>query len=312
MSRLVGAASRAVTTVLITGDAGFVGTYLRDAYFDAARHVAGYDLRNLQDLRNYEDIRAAIDDVQPDIVHHLAAQAYVPETTTDPRRGVDTNIVGTLNLLEAIRHTGCRARVHIAGTSEEYGYETQDGPLTERSAPQPTTLYGASKLAATQLALAYGRTFGIPVVVTRAFNHTGPRQPARYAIPSFARRIALIEADQMRTLAHGNLDAVRNYTDVRDIVRAYQQAPHLDAGIYNICSPNTLPIGDVLTMLADLATVAIPLEPDPDLYRPGLHPGSKTFPTPVCDKFHTATGWEPLIPLQQTLRDVLDYWRSHL
>lgn len=302
-----------MTTVLITGSAGFVGTHLATAYWAEPNPlVRGFDLREGYDLRCYEDIRTVIDDVQPDIIHHLAAQAYVPETTTDPRRGVDINIISTLNLLEAIRHTGSRARLHIAGTSEEYGYESQTGPLTEDTLPRPTTLYGATKLAATELALAYGRTLGIPVVVTRAFNHTGPGQPARYAIPSFARRIALVEAGRLRAVAHGNLDAVRNYTDVRDIVRAYQLAPHLEPGVYNLCGPHTLPIGDILTMLIDLAATSIPLEPDPDLYRPGLQHGSKAFPTPTCGKFQTATGWQPEIPLEQTLRDVLNYWRTRL
>lgn len=297
-----------MTTALITGGTGFVGRYLTDHLQEQGWRVVPYDLANGYDVRDFERLRTAVDSVRPDYVFHLAAQAYVAESVMDPERTLNVNIIGTHNLLMALRHTGSRARVLLAGTSEEYGYENQTGPeVTEDSACWPTTTYGASKLAAGQLGLVYARAYGMPVVVTRAFNHTGPGRPAVYADSAFARRIVAVERGLEPVVAHGNLDAVRNYTDVRDIVRAYRLAVDLPSGVYNLCSDYTVSMQWILDTLLGHAQCEVPTKLDDALWRPS---GSAVFHPPSRARFEQATGWQPEIPLEQTLAGVLDYWRE--
>lgn len=293
-------------TVLVTGSAGFVGGYLTAALRKRGDLVVDYDQRLGHDVRDYEQLRAVINQHQPDLIFHLAAQAYVPEATSDPRRGLDVNVAGTLNLLEALRHTGSRARVLLAGTSEEYGYDHPE--IREDTVCQPTTPYGVSKLAAGQLGLVYARLYGIPVVVTRAFNHTGPGHPPSFAVPSFAKRVAEAETGRRDAVEHGNLQAVRNYTDVRDIVAAYQLAIDLPSGIYNLCSEFTVSLQWILDTLVGLAKTPVTTRLDEALFRPG----NSRFPDISAEKFAAATGWKPLIPLERTLADVLDFWRTQL
>lgn len=297
-----------MTSILITGSAGFVAPYLLDElkeHFDGK--VYGFDLKTRSDLRDYEAIRTAIDEVRPDYIYHLAAQAYVPEGTTNPQRAFEVNTLGTLNLLEAVRQSGLQPRILVAGTSEEYGYDRGD-VLSEAAQCRPTTPYGVSKLAATNLAMVYARMYGMNVVATRAFNHTGPMHPPIYAIPSFAKRVAEVEAGRLKVVRHGNLEAIRNYTDVRDVVRAYRLAIELDPGIYNVCSSASVALKDVLETLARLADVEIPTEVDPALYRPG----KSEFPPCSAAKLYEATGWKPEIPIEKTLEDTLNYWREQL
>jgi len=303
-------------SALITGHLGFVGRHLSEYLADTLKvETWGYSLTHGQDVRDYESLRLAVERSDPDWVFHLAAQAYVPESTTDPHRAVGVNICGTLNLLEAIRHTGCRARVLIAGTSEEYGYDHPEGTvLTEDSPNRPTTIYGVSKLAAGQAALTYARTYSIPVVVTRTWNHTGPGQTSNYAVPSFARKIVEIEAGKRSVLTHGNLEAVRHYLDVRDVVRAYTEAIQLESGVYNICGPasNTMQMKGILAQLVGRASQQVVTQADAGLYRPGMQTGSSVFPTPNCDKLVNATGWQARFSLPLTLSDTLNYWRERV
>src|SRR5262245_25557815 len=218
-----------MTSVLVTGSQGFVGTYLREALSNRDCDIWDFDLKFGQDIREYEQIREAVDTTDPDYIYHLAAQPYVPESTSDIRRGYNVNVLGTLNLLEAVRHTGCNARILISGTTEEYGYDGH-AFVTEDTVPAPTTPYGASKLAAGNLGLVYARLYGIPVVVTRACNHTGPRHSRSYAVPSFAKRVAEVEVGRIPSVRHGNLGSRRYYLDVRDVVEAYLKAIELDPG----------------------------------------------------------------------------------
>lgn len=263
-----------------------------------------FDLVDGLDIRNYEQVRTSIEAFNPTQVHHLAAQAFVPESTSDIRRGVDVNIGGTLNILEALRHTGSQAKVHIASTSEAVGYtcDLHD----ENTVPGPTTPYGVTKLAAEHLGLTYSRLYGLNVVVTRAFNHTGPRHPAVYAVPSFAKRVADVEAGRAEKVVHGNLDAVRSYTDVRDMVRAYRLAIDLPTGVYNVGSEMVMSMQQVLDTLCSLAKAPIETELAESLYRPA----NPHFPVVRCDKFREATGWKPEIPWEKTLLDTLNWFRE--
>lgn len=298
--------------VLITGSSGFVGTHLRNLLQNTISpkgkfQVEGFDLADGQDVRDFEAVRSKIDLFQPDYVFHLAAQAYVPETTMNPKRGIETNLIGTLNILEAVRQTGMHSRIHIAGTSEEYGYDRDELELDEESVAKPTTPYGVTKLAGTTLAMTYSRIYGTKVVCTRAWNHIGPGASPSYAVSAFSKRVA--EAEKFGTpIVHGNLDAIRNYTDVRDIVKAYVLAIELEPGIYNLAGSNTIATKEILDQLVKLAHCEVSLEENQHLYRAM----SNKFPKPNAEKFSTITGWKPEISLQETLIDCLDYWRAKI
>lgn len=297
--------------VLVTGSDGFVGRHLVELLKKRGDVISFFDLGRGHDVRSYEQLRRAVETAEPDRIFHLAAQAYVPESSTDTRRGFAVNVGGTLNLLEAVRHTGSRARVLLAGTSEEYGYDRDDEVLTEESPTWPTTPYGVTKLAAGHLGLAYSRQYGLDVVVTRAWNHTGPGHAPTYAVSSFARKVALVLAGRADRVTHGNLEAVRSYADVRDVVRAYVEAVELPSGVYNVAG-DTPPVAmhHVLDTLVRVAGVEIETSLDPTLYRPGMSRGEARFPRPSHELLTRLTGWRPEYTLEQTLRDTLDYWRE--
>jgi GDP-4-dehydro-6-deoxy-D-mannose reductase len=296
--------------VLITGSNGFVGQHLVRELENSVSPkgmyvVTEFDLAFEQDIRDFEQIRTKVDEVQPDLIFHLAAQAFVPESTMNPKRGFETNLIGTLNVLEAVRQTGMHSRILIAGTSEEYGYDRDDDELTEESVAQPTTPYGVSKLAATTLSQTYNRIYGLNVVATRAWNHIGPGASPSYAVSAFAKRVA--EAEKYGTpVNHGNLDAKRNYTDVRDIVKAYTKAVFLDPGIYNLCSDITVSAAKVLEHYVEFASTPIETIENTFLYRSS----SDKFPRPNCEKFKKLTSWAPQIDIKETLLDTLNYWRE--
>jgi GDP-4-dehydro-6-deoxy-D-mannose reductase len=292
------------STALITGGMGFVGPYLRKLLEAEGMDVYDFDIRGGGDVRDYESLRMTIEAMQPDYIFHLAAQAYVPESWPDPHRTIDVNVSGTLNLLDAVRNTGSHARVLLAGTSEEYGYNHSE--IEETTVCEPSTPYGVSKLAAGQLGLAYAHKYGLPVVVTRAFNHTGPGHAPAYAIPAFAKKVAEVMAGKAEEVTHGNLEAVRNYTDVRDMVRAYRILIDKPSDIYNVCSNNTVSLQSVLDDLIALSGMDIYTSVDERLYRSG----SSSFPRPWC--IMTNTWWQPEIEFSQTLSDVLDYWKENV
>jgi GDP-4-dehydro-6-deoxy-D-mannose reductase len=199
--------------------------------------------------------------------------------------------------------------VLLAGTSEEVGYDQPGPEITEDTVPRPTTPYGVGKLAAGQLGLVYGRQYGFPVVVTRASNHTGPGHSSVYAVPSFARRVVEVERGLADVIRVGNLDAVRNYSDVRDVVRAYVLAIDAPAGVYNVCSDATVSMGEVLARLVSLAELRDEVvKVDEALWRPA----GATFWPPSHAKLTAATGWQPEISLDETLRALLTDWRGRL
>lgn len=292
---------------LITGADGFVGLHLRQHLAARAVTSAVFDRRSGHDLRDYEQIRAAVEQVEPDYIFHLAAQADVPEGISDPRRALETNTLGTFNLLEAVRNTNSRARVHLAGSAAEYGHSGQPGVLVTEEAPTfPVEPYGVSKLAATHLGLVYAERYGIPVVVTRAYNHTGPGRPSRYVDAAFARRIVAVERGHAVAVPHGDLSAVRNFTDVRDVVRAYLLVIDQDPGIYNVCSDRNVSIQTLLSLLIESAAIPVATKLDPALSGP---PRRDVFWPPSGQKLHAATGWAPVISLEDTMRDLLEWWR---
>lgn len=261
-------------------------------------------MRNGQDLRDYEQLRNYIDKIRPDYIYHLAAQAFVPESFTSPQRAFEVNVIGSVNLLEAVRQTGVKTRILLAGTSEEYG----GGGVSEDSMLEPASPYAISKAGMDYLGQLYAKSYGMNIVITRAFNHTGAGRGEMYAESSFAKQIVAIERGQQQILEHGNLEPVRNYTDVRDIVRAYQLAIDLPSDVYNICSNQNITMQEILDSLIHQSGTDIKTEVNPALYRPY----DFSFSNPSAEKFTKLTGWQPEYDIESTLKEVLEYWRGKL
>lgn len=289
---------------LVTGSHGFVGRYLTQRLLEDGWDVKGFNLRDGQDIRDFEFVRNALDIDRPDAIFHLAAQAYVPESFTNPQRTFEVNTLGSLNILEAVKQLGVKTKIHLAGTSEEYG----DSGTSEEESPNPLSPYAISKLAMDHLGRLYSKSYGLNVVTTRAFNHSGAGRGEMYAESAFAKQIVEIELGQRDKVLHGNLESIRNYTDVRDIVRAYTMAVDLPSGVYNICSNQNVTMQQVMSLLCDLSRVDIKTEVNPNLYRPV----DFSFKKPNCIKFQQLTGWEPEYDLQTTMEDVLQTWRDKL
>lgn len=312
---------------LITGAGGFVGGHLceyllKHTKWDLTGTVFGQSDRTRasnprlkllpMDLRARADVHALLEDTHPDYVFHLAAQSFVPTSHADPWDTLENNIKSQVNLLEALRGSRRDTRFLVVGSNEEYGAPSpQELPQTERSALRPNNPYAVSKIAQDFLGLQYHLAYGIPVVRVRPFNHTGPGQSSRFVVPAFASQIAHIEAGlQKPVMRVGNLSTSRDFTDVRDVVRAYHLAvTEGEAGeVYNVASGQAHSIQGVLNTLLGYSDVQIQVERDPQRYRPVDVPvvyGSAA-------KFHHRTGWKPQIHFEQTLQDTLAYWRNQV
>lgn len=289
----------------ITGYEGFVGKHLTQYLLEQGWEVSGYD----GDIRDYESVRNSLDIVRPDAIFHLAAQAYVPESFTSPVRSFEVNTIGSLNILEAVKQLGIKTKIQMAGTSEEYGdSQYGKGKTTEMTLPNPLSPYAISKLAMDHLGRLYAKSYGLHVVVTRAFNHAGPGRGEMYAESAFAKQIVEVELGRRELVEHGNLESVRNYTDVRDIVRAYVLAVNLPSGTYNICSDQNVTMQSIMNTLVKHAKCRVKTKVNPALYRPA----DFSFKVPTCDKFKELTDWEPQIRLRDTLIDILNDWRMRL
>ena len=315
--------------ILITGITGFAGSHLADLALQQPETEVTGTMRwrsrteNIDhlldrislidcDLRDATSVHQLIGDLDPDWIFHLAAQSYVPTSWNAPAETLTTNIVGELNLLEALRQTGNRARVQIAGSSEEYGLvHPSEVPITENSPLRPLSPYAVSKVAQDLLAYQYYRSYGTDVVRTRAFNHTGPRRGDVFVTSNFARQVARIEAGlQDPVIAVGNLEAKRDFTDVRDVVRAYWMC--LEKGesgaVYNISSGHAWRIGDVLNLLLSHSDREIEVRQDPAR----LRPSDVELLLGDCGRLQAATGWQPEIPFEKTVVDLLTYWRQRV
>lgn len=295
--------------VLITGCEGFVAKHLQELLEDKGYEVIGMDVKHDEDIRSYEKVRKIIDIVRPEKIFHLAALTYVPESIVDPYRAIEINTLGSLNILEAVRNIGLKTKIHMAGTSEEYGdSRLASEPITEKSPLSPLSPYAIGKVGMDYLGQYYAKAFGMHIVITRAFNHCGPGRGEEFAESAFAKQIAQIELGDRDILTHGNLESVRNYTDVRDIVRAYDLAVDLEPGVYNICSDNNVTMQEVMDILVSFAKVPITTKVNNNLFRKS----DFSFKKPSCAKLQMLTDWAPVIPLETTMRDILEYWRRQL
>jgi GDPmannose 4,6-dehydratase/GDP-4-dehydro-6-deoxy-D-mannose reductase len=314
--------------VLITGITGMVGSHLAEYFLSSFPEIEVHGLvrwrsplRNIKgilpritlhqgDLRDLNSLVVLLRNVKPDRIHHLAAQSYVDMSFVAPADTLNCNIIGTCNLLDAIRIVGINPRVHICSSSEVYGQVRPDEiPITEHTPLRPASPYAVSKVGEDMIAYQYGLSYQLDLVRTRMFTHTGPRRGDVFAESSFAKQIAEIEANK-RTgpVLVGNLDSVRTLADVRDAVRAYKLLLDKCPGgeVYNIGGNETMTVGDILETLKSLARVPIEHKVDPAR----LRPSDVTLQIPDTGKFHKATDWTPQIPARQTLSDLLDHQRE--
>lgn len=295
---------------IITGDSGFVGQHLAQHLLEEGIEAKGYSRRNGGlDILNYEQVRSVLDAERPNYIFHLAGQAFVPESFANPRRTFEVNTIGSLNILEAVRQLQIKTKILLCGTSEEYGGAMNgEGVVDELTLPEPSSPYAVSKMAMDYLGQVYATAYGLEVVTTRAFNHAGRGRGEMYAESAFAKQIVECELGKRDVVKHGNLSTVRNYTDVRDVVRAYRLAIDLPPGVYNICSDNSVTMQELMDLLVKHAKVKIKTEVDPALFRPG----DFSFKKPSCKKFKKLTKWKPRHTLEETMLEVLEGWREKL
>lgn len=264
------------------------------------------------ELQDASAVRGVIRAVQPDRIFHLAAQSFVPTSWTAPAATLTNNITSQVNLFEAVREAKLDPVIHIAGSSEEYGLVYPDeAPIKESNPLRPLSPYAVSKVGQEMLAIQYFRSYGTRCVVSRGFNHTGPRRGQVFATSSFAKQIAEIEAGvRPPVIDVGDLESRRDWTDTRDMVRAYWLATERGepGEVYNIGRGSCISIGDMLDVLLRHTSASIEVEQDQSRMRPS----DVRLLWANVDKFKAATDWEPVIPFDQTMADLLDYWRERV
>lgn len=314
-------------TALITGITGFVGSHLAEYLLEEGLEVYGTvrhkssreNIEHIEsklklieaDIRDARRLERVIKDSKPDYIFHLASVSSVFKSWRTPIEVMKTNIIGTVHLFEAIRQSEIEPKVQVAGSSEEYGMVyPEELPVKETNALRPLSPYAVSKVAQDRLSYQYYQSYGLKVVVTRAFNTTGPGRPAMYVTSSFAKQIAEIEKGKKPIIYVGNLDIRRDFSDVRDIVRAYWLAlQKCEPGeVYNICSEKARTIQEVMDLLLSLTSKSIKIQQNPSRMRPAdiqVMQGD-------CTKFRNQTGWKPEIAFEKTMTDLLDYWRARV
>ena len=313
--------------VLITGITGFAGSHLADLCLtkkdvelcgiirwrsrtENIDHIWERVKLVECDLRDATSTRDAIEEIRPDWIFHLAAQSFVPTSWNAPTESLVTNIIGQLNVFEAVRKIKLDCRIQIACSSEEYGMVHPDEvPIRETNPLRPLSPYAVSKVGQDMLAYQYFMSYRTDVVRTRGFNHTGPRRPPIFVCSDFAKQLVDIERGlRPPVIRVGNLEARRDFTDVRDIARGYWLA--LEKGksgeVYNLCSGSSHRIRDVLDTLVAMSGLTVEIAQEPSRMRPSDVPHLEGDNT----KFAADTGWKPVIPFERTLRDLLDFWRG--
>ncbi|MBC8515109.1 GDP-mannose 4,6-dehydratase [bacterium] len=309
---------------LITGITGFAGSHLAEYLLSRGDEVWGLCRRRSPrkhltkvrqqlklvegDMRDQSSLFRVLRESQPDTIFHLAAQSFVPTSWRAPADTFETNVTGQSYLFEVVREMEIDPMIQIAGSSEEYGMVYPDEtPIGELNPLRPLSPYAVSKVAQDLMAYQYHRSYGMRVVRTRAFNHTGPRRGPEFVASAFARQIVAIEKGAAPIIRVGNLEAERDFTDVRDVVQAYVAS--VECGepgeVYNICSGSAVSIGTLLEMLLSLSKIKVTIEKDPALDRPSDVP----LLLGDASKFKKASGWERVIPLEKTLLDLLNWWR---
>jgi len=325
-----------MNNILITGITGFVGSHLAD-YLLKITDSNIYGLTRWRspkeniihlidnnrvflrhgDLTDFSSLYKILKEVKPIYIFHLAAQSYVPYSFDAPSATLESNVIGTCNLLEVVKiikqEDGYDPIIHICSSSEVYGQVGKDDvPIKEDCPFRPASPYAVSKTGEDMIAFQYWTSYGIKTIRTRMFTHTGPRRGDVFVVAAFAKQIAKIEAGiQKSVIKVGNLDSVRTFADVRDTVRAYWLLVNkCEYGeVYNIGGNVTMTVGDMLNKLINLSTKKeeISIEVDPSL----LRPSDVTLQIPCIDKFVNKTGWKTIISFDKTLEDTLYFWREY-
>jgi GDP-4-dehydro-6-deoxy-D-mannose reductase len=305
---------------LITGVSGFVGRHLwrhlqaegDDVYGLARTNTDGLDAARVLkiDLFDRAAVERAVRETRPEVVYHLAAQSSPAESLADPWATIVNNLACQFNLLEGLLSAGMAPRVLVVGSSDEYGrVSAEDVPTHENVPLKPATPYAVSKVGQDVMGYQYFAQHGLPVVRVRPFNHTGPGHDARFVIPSFARQLAEVEMGLRAPLLRvGDLNVSRDFTDVRDMVRAYRLALTLGTpgDVYNLGSGRSTRIADMVDELIGMCRVRTETRVDAALLRPADIPRQEAN----IHKFTQLTGWQPTIPWHTTLRDTFEYWRE--
>lgn len=301
---------------LVTGSLGFVGKYLREELEKNGYDVVGIDVRDAEktikcDLLNADETLKAVMKVKPDIIIHLAGQADVGLSWKIPQKTFEINVLAAVNLMEAVRSTNLQTRVVLIGSSDEYGQLREKGADVQEDLPlNPQTPYAVSKMAQEQMASIYVHAYGMNICMTRSFNHCGPGQREGFLFPDFASGIARVEKGTDEYMRVGNLESSRDFTHVKDVVRAYRLIAEKGkpGEIYNIGSGKAYSAKDILNKMIAIAKCDIPVKQDPDRMRP-----SET-PVICCnhEKLTKDTGWEPQFEIDEIISEVLQEWRDKL
>lgn len=323
-----------INKVLITGIGGFVGSHLADYILAKFPNVQVIGLirwwepkENIKhifdkiklcygDLVDMPSLETILEEHKPDVIFHMAAQSYVDFSFLAPITTLETNVIGTANLLEIIKklklNSGYDPIVHIASSSECYGQvKENEVPIKETNPFRPASPYAVSKVAEDMLAFQYWLSWKVKTIRTRMFTHTGPRRGEVFVESNFAKQIAAIEVGlQEPVVKVGNLDSVRTFLDIKDAIRAYWLLVEkcVPGEVYNVGGVETMTVGEMLKRLLKLSTFkSIKVEVDSSR----LRPSDVTLQIPCIDKFQKATGWKTEIKFDQTLQDLLDYWRDY-
>lgn len=308
---------------LVIGAAGFVGNYLLQEMHDSgmecyATKLAHEKFENANakvydlDIMNKDDIVALLMEVRPDYIFHLAAQSSVGLAWKNPGLTVDVNIKGSLNVMDAIRELYYKPKVLLIGSGEEYGHiRPGETPITEMNLLRPGNIYAATKACQNMIGNIYAKAYDMDLMMVRAFNHIGPGQAPMFVVSDFCKQVAEIEKGLREPVMKvGNLAAKRDFTDVRDVVKAYVKL--IQAGVsgetYNVGSGDARAIQDILDTIVSMSDCDIRVEIDPNKLRPVDVPIIEADIT----KLNQLTGWKPEISLEQTIRETLDYWRAHV
>jgi len=323
--------------VIITGITGFVGSHLADYIIENHPQTEIFGTKRWRspmenidhirekitltdcDLRDLSSCIHTLNEVKPDAIFHLAAQSYVPYSYIAPVDSLMTNVIGTANLLEAVRICGINPVIHVCSSSEVYGQVQPDEiPIKETNPLRPASPYAVSKVGEDMLGWQYFTAWKLQTIRTRMFTHTGPRRGEVFVTSNFAKQIARIEKGiQEPVIKTGNLDSVRTFADVRDTVRAYWimiekyfEGKVAAGEVYNIGGTTTMTVGDMLNKLLELSRIKQKVSIEVEKER--LRPADVTLQIPCIDKFIEHTGWTPTIPFETTMNDLLDYWRGKL
>lgn len=321
---------RGTMRILITGVAGFVGSNLAEfilsnnpkyEIYGAVRWRSNKEnIENIQnrlnliecEIRDRSSVNYLIKEAKPDLIFHFAGQSSVFSSWHSPADTLNANSIGLINLLESVRSEKLDPLILVAGSGEEYGFTLpSELPISETNPLRPLSPYAVSKVAQDMIGYQYFMNYNLKIIRTRAFNQSGPRRNDIFVESSIAKQIALIEKGRLKPILNvGNIEVSRDFSDVRDVVRGYVLA--LEKGIpgevYNICQEKSISIREIINILLSFTDFKIEIKTDPSKLRPSDNP----VIIGDCKKFRTATGWQPEIPINKTLQDILNFWRMKI